>query len=268
MTESAGGSGVANKTEFSDLELSRYSRHILLPHVDVAGQLAFANAEVLIIGLGGLGSPVAQYLAASGIGRLVLVDFDQVELSNLQRQVIHNERSIGMDKVTSAAQTINLMNSDCVVQAINRSLSESELAEAVGRADVVVDCTDNFSTRVAINQQCFVHKTPLVSGAAIRAEGQVIVFDFRNSLSPCYQCLYQLNGDQSLTCSQSGVLAPVVGVVGALQAVEVLKLVGGFGQSLVGRLQLYDALSGRWRELKLTRDPSCPVCGGGRGVRD
>lgn len=248
-------------TEFTDAELSRYSRHLLLPQVDIGGQLAFANAEVLIIGLGGLGSPVAQYLAASGVGRLVLVDHDQVELSNLQRQVIHSEDTVGIDKVDSAAQALARLNPHCDVDPINCALNGEALARAVRRADVVVDCTDNFATRMTINQACFVHKTPLVSGAAIRMEGQVIVFDFRDSRSPCYQCLYDLAGDTHLTCSQSGVLAPVVGVVGCVQAVETLKLLGGFGQSLVGRLQLYDALSGKWREFTLRRDASCKVCG-------
>lgn len=253
---------MANKMEFTDQELNRYSRHILLPQVDVAGQLAFANAEVLIVGVGGLGSPVAQYLAASGVGRLVLVDHDQVEVSNLQRQVIHTENTLGMDKVHSAAQALAQLNPHCQVRPVNHVLTGDALAQAVKSAAVVVDCTDNFSTRVEINKQCFEQRTPLVSGAAIRAEGQVTVFDFRDSQSPCYQCLYDLTGnDQNLTCSQSGVLAPLVGVIGSTQALEVLKLLGGFGQALVGRLQLYDAMSGKWREFKLKRDAQCKLCG-------
>lgn len=256
--------GMADKTEFSDAELNRYSRHILMPQVDIAGQLAFANAEVLIIGIGGLGSPVAQYLAASGVGRVVLVDYDQVELSNLQRQVIHNQSTLGMDKVTSAALALAKLNPHCQVRTVSHALEGEALIQAVSDADVVVDCTDNFSTRILINQQCFHLKKPLVSGAAIRAEGQVIVFDFRDSQSPCYQCLYDLNGDnQNLSCSQSGVLAPLVGVIGTTQALETLKLLGGFGQPLTGRLQLYDALLGKWREFKLKRDPHCRVCGEG-----
>lgn len=254
---------MADKADFTDAELARYSRHILLPQVDVDGQLAFANAEVLVIGLGGLGSPVAQYLAASGVGRLVLVDHDQVELSNLQRQVIHSESTVGMDKVHSATQALAQLNPLCKVVPINHALDELALAHAIGEADVVVDCTDNFTTRMAINEKCFTSKTPLVSGAAIRMEGQVSVFDFRYPASPCYQCLYDLTGDAHLTCSQSGVLAPVVGVIGSLQAVEALKLIGGFGSPLQGRLQLYDAMSGKWREFKLQRDPSCKVCGSG-----
>lgn len=252
---------MANKTEFTDGELDRYSRHILLPQIDIAGQLAFANARVLVVGLGGLGSPVAQYLAASGVGRLDLVDHDEVELSNLQRQVIHNQATVGMDKVASAAQAIAHLNPSCQVQTVNRALAGEELALAVAEADVVVDCTDNFSTRLQINQQCLVHKKPLVSGAAIRMEGQITVFDFRDDHSPCYQCLYDLTGDDNLTCSQSGVLSPVVGVIGATQAVEVLKLLASCGQPLIGRLQLYDAVSGSWREFKLRRDPACKACG-------
>lgn len=250
------------KNEFTDAELARYSRHILLPQVDIAGQLAFANAEVLIIGLGGLGSPVAQYLAASGVGRLVLVDYDQVELSNLQRQVIHNEHSLGMPKVASAARAIELLNPHCQVQPVDAALEGEALEAAVNAADVVVDCSDNFTTRMAVNAACFNQQTPLVSGAAIRMEGQLIVFDFRQGAGPCYQCLYQLAGDDQLTCSQSGVLAPVVGVIGAAQAVEALKLLAGVGTSLQGRLQLYDAMAAKWREFKLPRDPQCPTCGG------
>lgn len=269
MIESAEDNGVAHKTEFTDAELVRYSRQILLPQVDIDGQLKFANAEVLVIGLGGLGSPVAQYLAASGVGRLVLVDHDQVELSNLQRQVIHSESTIGMDKVHSAAKALALLNPHCTVHTLNHMLDGEALASAIRSADVVVDCTDNFSARMAINKECFTQKTPLVSGAAIRMEGQVIVFDFRDSRSPCYQCLYDLTGDGALTCSQSGVLAPVVGVIGSIQALEVLKVLGGVGAPLLGRLQLYDAASGKWREFKLQRDAACKVCGdGSSGVRN
>lgn len=250
------------KTEFTDAELARYSRHILLPQVDIAGQLAFANAEVLVIGMGGLGSPVAQYLAASGVGRLVLVDYDKVELSNLQRQVIHNERSLGEPKVASAARALALLNPHCQVQPIDTALTDEALAAAVSSADAVVDCSDNFATRMAINAACFAERKPLVSGAAIRMEGQITVFDFRQGSGPCYQCLYELTGDDNLTCSQSGVLAPLVGVVGATQAVEVLKLLANLGTPLKGRLQLYDAFAAKWREFKLARDPECRVCSG------
>ena len=251
---------MTNKTEFNDHELSLYSRHILLPQVDVAGQLAFANARVLVFGLGGLGSPVAQYLASSGVGYLTLVDHDQVEVSNLQRQVIHNQKTLGMDKVASAAQAIAALNSQCQIHTINHILSSEELNEAVKAADVVVDCTDNFSSRININRACFQQGTPLVSGAAIRLEGQVIVFDFRQPNSPCYQCLYDVSNEEALSCAQSGVLAPLVGVIGSCQALEVLRLLAGFGQPAVGRLHIYDAMSGKWRELKLQRDPNCSNC--------
>lgn len=249
------------KRQFSDDELLRYSRHILLPQLDVNGQLAIANATVLVVGAGGLGAPVAQYLAAAGIGRLLLADHDHVELSNLQRQVIHNERSLGMLKVESAARAIALLNPGVTVEPIAAVLQEPELDVLVAQVDVVLDCCDNFETRKAVNKACVTHGKPLVSGAAIRLEGQVTVFDFRRADSPCYQCLYDVTGGETMTCSQSGVLSPLVGVIGSTQAVEALKLIAGIGESLVGRLQLYDAAQGSWRELKLRRDPACSVCG-------
>lgn len=251
------------KTEFSDAELLRYSRHILLPQLDIDGQLAIANAGVLVVGVGGLGSAAAQYLAASGVGRLVLADHDRVELSNLQRQVIHNAQSLGLTKVESAARAIRLLNPEVKVETIAALLQEPELSEAVAAVDVVLDCCDNFDTRKAVNQACFTHNKPLVSGAAIRLEGQLSVFDFRRADSPCYQCLYDVTGGEAMTCAQSGVLSPLVGVIGASQALEALKLIAAFGETLVGRLQLYDAAYGSWRELKLRRDPACAVCGAG-----
>ena len=257
---SPGGAGMA-KTVFTDAELLRYSRHILLPQLDVAGQLALANASALIVGVGGLGSAAAQYLAASGVGRLILVDHDTVELSNLQRQVIHNELSLGMTKVESAARAIKLLNPEVAVEPLATLLQEPELGAIVAGVDVVLDCCDNFETRKAVNQACFTHGTPLVSGAAIRLEGQISVFDFRRADSPCYQCLYDVTGGEAMTCAQSGVLSPLVGIIGATQALEALKLIAGFGEALVGRLQLYDAAYGSWRELRLRRDPACSVCG-------
>lgn len=249
------------KTSFTDAELLRYSRHILLPQLDIEGQLAIANARVLVVGVGGLGSAAAQYLAAAGIGRLVLADHDTVELSNLQRQVIHNEHSLGLTKVESAARAIRLMNPEVDVEKIAALLQEPQLGNVIDGVDVVLDCCDNFDTRKAVNQACFTHGKPLVSGAAIRLEGQLSVFDFRRADSPCYQCLYDVTGGEAMTCAQSGVLSPLVGVIGASQALEALKLIAGFGESLAGRLQLYDAAYGSWRELKLRRDPSCSVCG-------
>jgi molybdopterin/thiamine biosynthesis adenylyltransferase len=249
------------KSTFTDPELLRYSRHILLSQLDVDGQLAIANATVLVVGAGGLGAPVAQYLAAAGVGRLLLADHDRVELSNLQRQVIHNEQSLGVLKVESAARAIGLLNPGVEVEPIAQLLQGPELDALVARVDVVLDCCDNFDTRKAVNQACVTHGKPLVSGAAIRLEGQVTVFDFRRADSPCYQCLYDVTGGETMTCSQSGVLSPLVGVIGSTQAVEALKIIVGFGESLVGRLQLYDAAQGTWRELKLRRDPACSVCG-------
>jgi molybdopterin/thiamine biosynthesis adenylyltransferase len=246
----------------TDDQLLRYSRHILLSQVDVAGQQAFAGARVLIIGLGGLGSPVAMYLAASGVGRLVLVDDDEVDLSNLQRQIIHKEARVGQQKVTSAAEAVSALNHHVQVDTIARRLDDAALAEQVQLADVVVDCSDNFTTRCAVNAACVRTKTPLVSGAAIRLDGQLAVFDSRRADSPCYQCLYDLTGEENLSCAESGVLAPLVGTIGSMQALEVLKLIGQFGEPLVGRLLLFDAGQTRWRELRLRRDPNCSVCGG------
>lgn len=250
------------RTEFNDDELLRYSRHILLPQVDMEGQLAFANACVLIVCVGGLGSAAAQYLAAAGVGRLILADHDRVELSNLQRQVIHHQETLGLDKVASAARAIALLNPNVEVETLPHLLQEPELGATVARADLVLDCSDNFETRKAVNLACLTHIKPLVSGAAIRLEGQLTVFDFRKSDSPCYQCLYDVTGNDNLTCAQSGVLSPLVGVIGCAQAVEALKILAGLGEALVGRLQLYEAAQGRWRELKLKRDPSCSTCSG------
>ncbi|MCR6650670.1 MAG: molybdopterin-synthase adenylyltransferase MoeB [Cellvibrionaceae bacterium] len=250
------------KTTFSDAELLRYSRHILLPQLDINGQLAIANAKVLVVGVGGLGSAAVQYLAAAGVGRLLLADHDTVELSNLQRQVIHNEQSLGLTKVESAARAIGLLNPEVKVEAIAALLQEPELDALVAQVDVVLDCCDNFETRKAVNQACVNHGKPLVSGAAIRLEGQLTVFDVRHPDSPCYQCLYDVSGGETMTCAQSGVLSPLVGVIGTSQALEALKLIAGFGEALVGRLQLYDAAYGSWRELKLRRDPECGVCRG------
>jgi molybdopterin/thiamine biosynthesis adenylyltransferase len=255
------GNGLAID-DLSDEALLRYSRHILLPQLDVAGQLQLAGSRVLILGVGGLGSAAAQYLAASGVGHLLLADHDQVELSNLQRQVIHHQQTLGLPKVESAARAIALLNPHVRVEPLSRLLMEPELSEKVALVDVVLDCSDNFETRISVNRACIAAGKPLVSGAAIRLEGQVSVFDFRDPASPCYQCLYEVTGNDNLTCAQSGVLSPLVGVIGCTQAVEALKILAGFGEPLVGRLQLYDAAQGRWRELKLRRDPECAACGG------
>jgi molybdopterin/thiamine biosynthesis adenylyltransferase len=246
----------------NDQQLLRYSRQILLPDVDIDGQEKLLAARVLVIGVGGLGSPVALYLAAAGVGHLVLSDFDSVDLSNLQRQIAHRYSDIGRPKVESARDQILALNPDIQVSVLNQRLEGETLLAQVALADVVVDCCDNFSSRFAINSACVQQRTPLVSGAAIRLEGQVSVFDSRDPASPCYRCLFpEGRDDAALTCSNSGVLAPLVGMIGTTQALETLKLLTGFGTSLVGRLLLLDARHLEWRRLNLARDPDCPECG-------
>jgi molybdopterin/thiamine biosynthesis adenylyltransferase len=244
----------------NDEQLLRYSRQIMLSDVDIEGQEKLLSARALIIGLGGLGSPVAMYLAAAGVGHLILADFDAVDLTNLQRQIAHTNDRIGMNKSVSAAQALRELNPEVQIECIEQVLDADNLAVQVKSADVVVDCTDNFTTRFAINTACVAAKVPLVSGAAIRLEGQIAVFDSREQNSPCYRCLYEEDGDD-LTCAANGVLAPLVGIIGSMQALECIKLICGFGSSLAGRLLLLDARYSQWRELKLPKDPECPVCG-------
>jgi len=247
-------------SELTDQELLRYSRQIMLPKFDVAGQQALKNSRVLIVGLGGLGSPVALYLAAAGVGFLVLADNDEVDVSNLQRQIVHDEHNIGMSKVESAAESLRQLNPNITIQTQAVRLDGEALLRALRQIDLVVDCTDNFSSRFEINRACVAVKVPLVSGAAIRMEGQVSVFDNRNKDAPCYQCLYSEVSDEQLTCSESGVMAPLVGIIGSMQAMEAIKLLSGLGQTLMGRLLLLDAMSMQWRSLKLKKDPACPCC--------
>lgn len=242
-----------------DEQLLRFSRQIMLPEIGYEGQERLVESRALIIGLGGLGSPVAMYLAAAGIGELVLVDFDQVELSNLQRQIIHGSSRIGIPKVESARDTIIELNPECKAICIDHQLSESELLEQVRAADIVIDASDNFPTRFALNEACVATKTPLVSGAAIRMEGQVSVFSGQPG-DPCYQCLYGEGVEVEQTCSENGVLAPVVGIIGSIQATEAIKVLTGAGTPLVGKLLLLDALHMQWRSLNLKADPNCPVC--------
>ena len=245
----------------SDEELLRYSRQILLAHVDIDGQLKLKNSRVLIVGLGGLGSPVALYLAAAGVGELHLADFDRVDLSNLQRQIVHDCNNIGQLKVESAAQRLRQINPQLELHLHATALDADSLGAAVAAVDLVLDCSDNFGTREAVNAACVAARKPLVSGAAIRLEGQLAVFDSRRADSPCYHCLYGHGSEAELTCSEAGVVGPLVGLVGSLQALEALKLLAGFGEPLVGRLLLIDALSTRFRELRVKRDPACRVCG-------
>ena len=245
----------------NDNQLLRYSRHILLPQIEYDGQEKLTQSHVLIVGAGGLGSPVAMYLAASGVGTLTICDFDAVDLTNLQRQVIHTTQSVGINKAVSAQQAIFELNPEVTVQTVQTKSTEAEMATLVAQADVVVDCSDNFATRYALNRLCFQHKTPLVSGAAIRFEGQISVFDFRNETTPCYHCLYpDVGSDQEMRCADNGVFAPLVGMIGTAQAAEVLKLILNVGETLQGRLQLLDALTAEWRTIKLARDPKCTVC--------
>ena len=244
----------------TDEELLRYSRQILLQHIDIDGQLRLKQGRVLIVGMGGLGSPVALYLAAAGVGELHLADFDTVDLTNLQRQILHDSHSVGQAKVDSAIARLNAINPDVALVAHRTALDADSLAAAVAAVDVVLDCSDNFGTREAVNAACVAARKPLVSGAAIRLEGQLSVFDLRRADSPCYHCLYGHGSEADLTCSEAGVVGPLVGVVGSLQALEALKLLAGFGEPLVGRLLLIDALTTRFRELKVRRDPQCSVC--------
>jgi molybdopterin-synthase adenylyltransferase len=245
----------------NDDQLLRYSRQILLPQVGFEGQERLRAARVLIVGMGGLGSPVAMYLAASGVGHLVIVDHDQVDLSNLQRQIVHASDRIGQPKVVSAQQTLHGINPETTITAFNLRLEGEALTEQVALADAVVDATDNFATRFALNRVCVAQKTPLISGAAIRMEGQVAVFRPDLPDSPCYRCLYKDMDELGETCSQTGVLAPVVGIIGSIQATETLKVLLNMGETLTGRLLLLDAYTMEWRSLRLRKDPQCPVCG-------
>ena len=243
----------------TDDQLLRYNRQIMLPAIDIAGQEKLLAARVLIIGVGGLGSPVALYLAAAGVGTLVLTDHDTVDLSNLQRQIVHSTRDIDRPKVMSATDRIHALNPDTEVLALPCRLQGNELKEQVELATIVVDCTDNFETRTEINTLCAHTSTPLVSGAAIGFGGQVAIF-CSSAESPCYNCLYPDLSDQQLSCSEAGILSPVTGVIGSLQAVETIKLIVGIGNSLDGRLLLFDGMAMEWRTMKLSRDSNCQVC--------
>lgn len=246
----------------NDNQLLRYSRHILLPQVGYEGQERLVNSHALIVGAGGLGSPAALYLAASGVGTLTICDFDAVDLTNLQRQILHTTASIGVNKALSARNTLLQINPDLKVNPIETKSSEEELLALVSQADVVLDCSDNFATRYALNRLCVDLKKPLVSGAAIGFEGQVTVYDMRSILSPCYHCLFPDNGEETeLRCATNGVFAPLVGMIGTCQAAEALKLLMDIGNSLQGRLLLLDALAMEWRTIKLKKDPACVVCG-------
>ncbi|GLP95399.1 molybdopterin-synthase adenylyltransferase MoeB [Paraferrimonas sedimenticola] len=243
----------------TDSELVRYSRQISIQAMDIDGQEALKQAKVLVVGLGGLGCPAAQYLTVAGIGKMTLVDFDTVELSNLQRQVLHKDSRIGMAKVDSAVKTLSELNPLVELNAINARLDEAQMAEQVAQHDVVLDCTDNVDVRQMLNRLCFSAKKPLVSAAAIRMEGLLTVFDYSEG-APCYECFSALFGEQHLTCVESGILAPVVGTVGTLQALEAIKLITGMGKVLSGRVLMIDAMTMQFNEFKLGPNPSCAVC--------
>lgn len=246
----------------NDDQLLRYSRHILLDELGVEGQQRILDGHVLMVGAGGLGSPVGLYLGTAGVGQITIVDHDEVDLTNLQRQIIHDMSRIGQPKALSAAASIAAINPGVRVHARVERADDAALAALVAQADVVVDCTDNFTTRHAINRACVAHRKPLVSGAAIRFDGQVSVYDPRDPVSPCYACLFPPDQQfDEVRCATMGVFAPLVGIIGAVQAAEVLKLLGGAGRSLAGRLQMLDARSMEWTEIRLARHPACPVCG-------
>jgi molybdopterin-synthase adenylyltransferase len=244
-----------------DAQLLRYSRHILLSELGPDAQDKFAAAHALIIGVGGLGAPAAQFLAAAGVGTITICDADHVDLTNLQRQILYATSDIGASKVDAAARRLSAVNPEVRIERIAARVGAGELAPLVAAADVVLDCCDNFATRHAVNAACVRAGKPLVSGAALRFDGQVAVFDTRDAQSPCYHCLFG-EGDEleETRCATMGVFAPLVGIVGATQAAEALKLLAGVGQSLAGRLLLVDALAMQWRELTVPRDPACPVC--------
>ncbi|HBZ16344.1 MAG TPA: molybdopterin-synthase adenylyltransferase MoeB [Pantoea sp.] len=246
--------------ELSDEEMLRYNRQIVLRGFDFDGQEKLKAARVLVVGLGGLGCAAAPYLASAGVGHLTLLDFDTVSLSNLQRQILHSDAKIGVAKVASAQQLLAAINPHCQLEAIDAQLDDAQLSALIARHDAVVDCTDNVTTREQINRLCFQHKVPLISGAAIRMEGQLSVFTWQPG-EPCYRCISRLFGDQVLSCVEAGVMAPLVGIVGAMQAMETLKVLTGFGTPASAKLLMYDAMSAEFRSMNVAQDTHCEVCG-------
>ncbi|MDP1558697.1 MAG: molybdopterin-synthase adenylyltransferase MoeB [Nitrosomonas sp.] len=245
-----------------DSQLLRYSRHILLPQIDIQGQETLLRSCVLIIGAGGLGSPAAMYLAASGIGKLTICDNDTVDLTNLQRQIIHSTDSVGTPKTHSAKKTLAGINPEVNVVTLTEYVNDNKLLQLVAEADVVIDASDNFTTRHNVNKVCAIQKKPLVSGAVVRFDGQITVFDLRHNNSPCYHCLFPIEGDnEDMHCAAMGVFSPLVGIIGCIQAAETLKILLGIGKTLNGRLILLDGLTMKWRSIRLNKDSSCRVCG-------
>ncbi len=244
----------------NDNQLLRYSRQIMLPQVDIEGQQKLLEARVLIVGAGGLGSPAAMYLAAAGVGHLTIYDGDEVDLSNLQRQITHHTADVGADKVISTRDKLSALNPGVKVIAVKQRLLGEQLEKEVNKADVVLDCSDNFTTRFAINAACVKQQTPLVSGAAIRFEGQVSVFTPGTNNSPCYNCLYSDDGEELQNCATNGVIAPITGIVGSIQALEAMKVIMAVGETLTGRLLLLDGLSMEWNTMRLRKNSDCPTC--------
>lgn len=249
-------------SKMDDQQLLRYSRHILLPELGIEGQEKLLAARALVLGAGGLGSPAALYLASAGIGAITLIDDDTVDLTNLQRQILHTVHTVGHTKVKSGQAALARINPDVRVDPVHERVSGDRLHELVAQADIVLDCTDNFATRHDLNRACVAHRKPLVSGAAIRFDAQISVFDLRRDDSPCYNCLFPEEGEtDEMRCAVMGVFAPLTGIVGSVQAAEALKLIADLGESICGRLLLLDALSMTWRTIKLQRDSQCKVCG-------
>ncbi|CAI0766151.1 Molybdopterin-synthase adenylyltransferase [Serratia liquefaciens] len=247
--------------ELTDAEALRYNRQIILRGFDFDGQEKLKAARVLIVGLGGLGCAAAPYLVAAGVGHLTLVDFDTVSLSNLQRQILHRDARIGMTKVESARLELSAINPHAQIETVDALLDDDQMAAQITACDLVLDCTDNVATRNLLNRLCHAQRKPLVSGAAIRMEGQLSVFTYQPG-EPCYRCLSRLFGDNALTCVEAGVMAPLVGTIGTLQAMEAIKLLTQYGQPLTGKLLMFDAMTMQFREMKLPKDPQCDVCGG------
>ncbi|ENM1947297.1 molybdopterin-synthase adenylyltransferase MoeB [Citrobacter braakii] len=246
--------------ELSDQEMMRYNRQIILRGFDFEGQEALKDARVLVVGVGGLGCAATQYLAGAGVGHLTLLDFDTVSVSNLQRQTLHSDATVGQPKVLSARDALARINPYIAITPVNSLLNESEIHTLITEHDLVLDCTDNVSIRNQLNAGCFAARVPLVSGAAIRMEGQITVFTYQEG-EPCYRCLSRLFGENALTCVEAGVMAPLIGVIGSLQAMEAIKLLANYGKPASGKIVMYDAMTCQFREMKLMRNPTCEVCG-------
>lgn len=252
----------------NDEQLLRYSRHILLDPIGIEGQARIVGAHVLIIGAGGLGSPAALYLASAGVGKITLADGDTVDLTNLQRQILHTQDRVGQAKALSGQAALVRINPEVTVVPVTERLAGERLATLVAEADAVLDCCDNFDTRHAVNRACVEHRVPLISGAAVRFSGQISVFDPRRTDSPCYHCLFPEGEDvEELRCAVTGIFAPLTGIIGSMQAAETLKLISGAGEPLVGRLLLLNGLTMEWRSVRFGKDPHCTVCAGPENSR-